>query len=283
MIRDTEKKIYLSTRKGGNAGIDTPVIARKKTVKRHVSLHWHDHFEMEFIVSGHGRGVMNGMECELKPGIIYLLTPADFHDITPDGELQLIHVGFDQNAVMPELIEKIFAAENNMWFQLGKDEYVRFYSLLIQLVTETKSDEKYKFRLMSDVLESVFILLLRKSSLTDTGKSTQKTYVTRAIAYLEIHFRESPGLDEIAEYVGLNRNYFCSMFRAETGKTLVQYIRDLKLSYGRKMIKATDLTINEICYKCGFNSFSAFIHEFKKKFGETPLQCRKNNKVDTEV
>lgn len=249
--------------------------AKRKPLKNAVfPLHNHEHFEIEFVLSGHGTGTINGRQYELSAGSIYLLTPADLHDLITDGEMELVCIAFDQGAIHSDVIEKLFNVKDNIFFQLSRKEYVQFFSLIILLVSECKSEES-DMRLLSDLLESVLILLIRKTAAMQ-GEMTHMTYAGRAVAYLESHFRESPSLDYIAEYVGLNKNYFCKLFRAETGKTLVQYVRDLKLNYGRRVLMTTDLTVHEISQKCGFNSFSAFIREFKKKYNETPLQCRKN-------
>lgn len=93
---------------------------------------------------------------------------------------------------------------------------------------------------------------------------------------METNFYNDPTLAEVAEYVGLNKNYFSDVFRKETGKTFVQYSNNLKLKYARNLLVASEMSVNEICYKCGFRSISTFLHEFKKKYGETPIKYRRN-------
>lgn len=270
MTQRMEREAYLSE--------STHIHVTRRQIRKNVPIHWHEFFELEFIVSGNGTGSFNGQNYVLEPGVIYLSTTADFHSLVPESEiLDLICVSFDQSSVQSNIIEQIFAAEHNLFFKLSRQEYVQFYNLLMPLVTEFQQENENKERYMENILECIFILLLRKAKLENTNKSNWNSYVSSAISYLEIHFRESPALDTVADFVGLNKNYLSSLFHRETGKTMVRYMNDLKLSFGRKMLMATDLTVNEICYASGFHSFSPFMHEFKKKYGKTPMQYRKEN------
>jgi len=143
------------------------------------------------------------------------------------------------------------------------------------VIEECALADSYRKDFVSHLMQCIFILMLRKVDFKETEKSKHCPPIAAAIAYLELHFRESPDLQTVADHVHLNKNYFCSLFREETGKTMVRYTNDLKLAYSRNLLKSTTISITEICFNCGFNSFSNFIHEFKQKYGETPLQCRK--------
>ena len=128
---------------------------------------------------------------------------------------------------------------------------------------------------VKNMLEAVVILLLGKFITCEKDKSSGRNHVQRAIAYLEMHFKDDPGLDEVADFVGLNGNYFSGIFKKETGKSFVRYLIDLKLEYSRNLIRSSNMTMNEICMSAGFNSFSNFARKFKRKYGVTPLQYRK--------
>lgn len=270
MTKRMEREEYLNE--------STHIHVTRRQIRKNVPIHWHEFFELEFIVSGNGTGSFNGQNYVLEPGVIYLSTTADFHSLVPESEiLDLICVSFDQSSVQSNIIEQIFTVEHNLFFRLTRQEYVQFYHLLLPLVAEFEQQNENKERYMEDILECIFILLLRKVKLAGSDEPSRNSHVSKAVSYLEIHFRESPDLDTVADFVGLNKNYLCSLFHKETGKTMIRYMNDLKLSFGRKMLAATDLTVNEICYKCGFSSFSTFMHEFKKRYGKTPMQYRKEN------
>ena len=57
------------------------VFAIEKTIEGKTQTHFHDFFEMEFILDAQGTHIINGCEMELKRGSIYLLAPGNFHKI----------------------------------------------------------------------------------------------------------------------------------------------------------------------------------------------------------
>jgi len=54
-------------------------------------LHWHEFYELTYIVAGEGVNVVNGISFPLTKGSIFLLTPADFHQISPTPESCLLY------------------------------------------------------------------------------------------------------------------------------------------------------------------------------------------------
>ena len=257
---------------------DLPIRACRKILKPHFPLHWHEFFEIELIISGHGHCVLNGKPYDLNPGDLYLLTTTDFHEVYADN-IEVLHLTFDQSMIDAGMTEKIISAGKNLFFHLDEKEYEKFYNYMSLVIEECEAQDGYRHDFVSHLMQCIFILMLRKVELKDTEKSKHCPPVAAAISYLELHFRESPDLQTVSDHVHLNKNYFCSLFREETGKTMVRYVNDLKLSYSRNLLKSTNISITEICFNCGFNSFSNFIHEFKQKYGETPLQCRKNEQT----
>ena len=75
---------------------------------------------------------------------------------------------------------------------------------------------------------------------------------------------------------------FSRFFRARTGRTLSDYIIDIRLGYAARMLVDSSKNVSEICYECGFNNLSNFNRAFKTKRGYTPRDFRamfKKNKV----
>ena len=60
--------------------------------------------------------------------------------------------------------------------------------------------------------------------------------------------------------------------------TPVTYINKLRLSKAKTLLANTNLSIEQISLKCGFNEYSYFTRLFKKQFGQTPTNYREENK-----
>jgi AraC-like DNA-binding protein/TolB-like protein len=81
---------------------------------------------------------------------------------------------------------------------------------------------------------------------------------------------ENFGINELARESGISRYRLSRKLKEISGKTVSQFIREVRLQKAWEMIKTEDLTISEIAYRTGFNSptyFNACFHDF---FGYPP-------------
>ena len=81
---------------------------------------------------------------------------------------------------------------------------------------------------------------------------------------------ENFGTGNLASLLGLSRAQTLRKVKAATGKSVNQYIREVKLAEAAKLIKETDFTSAEIAYKVGYSSPSYFNKSFRKRYGITP-------------
>jgi len=81
---------------------------------------------------------------------------------------------------------------------------------------------------------------------------------------------ENFGVSELASSLNLSSSQTLRKVKAATGKSVSQYIRELRLEKAAKLLKNTDFSAAEIAYKVGFNSASYFNKTFSKYFGVTP-------------
>src|SRR5690242_4294745 len=67
-----------------------------QTLRKPFDIHWHEFYELAFILAGEGTHHVNGASYPLTRGSIFFLTPADFHSISipADGALELFNVIF---------------------------------------------------------------------------------------------------------------------------------------------------------------------------------------------
>ena len=95
--------------------------------------------------------------------------------------------------------------------------------------------------------------------------------------YIELHYRENLYLDHIAEIVETSPKYFSSYFKKTFGINYVEYLNKVRLSHAKEMLKDSALSISEIGEKTGYLNSSTFTTTFKKYYGISPSEYRKQN------
>jgi AraC-like DNA-binding protein len=76
----------------------------------------------------------------------------------------------------------------------------------------------------------------------------------------------------MARQFGMNISAFSRYFKEKTGKTLVRYINEMRISYACKLLQENSQSISQVCFECGFNNLSNFNRFFKEKMGVTPSE-----------
>lgn len=84
-------------------------------------------------------------------------------------------------------------------------------------------------------------------------------------------------LGAVAAYVGLNEKYFTTRFTKSAGMTFRDYVTELRLDRAKQLMNTTDLRMYEISERVGYNNVEHFTRMFKKKYGISPSDYKKQN------
>lgn len=92
--------------------------------------------------------------------------------------------------------------------------------------------------------------------------------------FIEKHFLGQLTIEDIADFVGYNKNYLCTKFKNETGTTMHQYLVSLKIEHAKRLLINSDFSIENVAYSSGFYNIIYFRTIFKKQTGLTPTMFR---------
>ena len=98
--------------------------------------------------------------------------------------------------------------------------------------------------------------------------------IQQVIRYINLHYTEEIRLSQLAELTDMTPVSFSRFFKLRTGKSLSDYIIDIRLGHATRQLVDSTKTVAEICYECGFNNLSNFNRIFKKKKGCSPKEFR---------
>ncbi|URJ62342.3 response regulator transcription factor [Paenibacillus polymyxa] len=101
--------------------------------------------------------------------------------------------------------------------------------------------------------------------------------MTRAIQYIHAHYSEDLNMAVVSNSVSLNYTYFSQAFKAYTGLSFVQYVKRLRITEAKKLLKCQGGKIYEIAANVGFDNAKHFNKVFRELEGMTPQQFRVQN------
>lgn len=267
-----------------------PIRMSEYQVKRSWSLHWHDFFEMEIILTGSGMQRLNGVEMPLASGTAYLLTPTDVHELYPDPEgIGLINLKFSEELLDEGVRERLNRKDFALYARLAGEAYERAVADCRLIERECRETDRFgKKEWLQATLSRILIEYIRHAEQgRDEGETTHAGtrallrengdygLLAGALSYIRLHFREPLTLKGIAERTGLSPNYFSERFHELTGQPFQSCLLDLRLEHARQLLASSACSVTEICYAAGFNTLPHFIRAFKKKYGHPPGAVRK--------
>ena len=94
--------------------------------------------------------------------------------------------------------------------------------------------------------------------------------------YVVLHIQDVITLDMAAGLLNMAPGSFCRFFKKRTGKSFIQYVKEIRISIAAKMLSDSELPIAQICYESGYNNLANFNFYFKSIMKMTPTQYRKN-------
>ncbi|HLW51152.1 MAG TPA: methylated-DNA--[protein]-cysteine S-methyltransferase [Sphingobacteriaceae bacterium] len=107
--------------------------------------------------------------------------------------------------------------------------------------------------------------------------------IARAIEYIRTHVRQQPGLDEVAEYVGLSPAHFQRLFNEWAGVSPKKFLQFLTLQDAKQALRSeAQPTLFETTYEAGLSSTSRLHELFVNIEGMTPAEY-KNGGRDLQI
>lgn len=92
--------------------------------------------------------------------------------------------------------------------------------------------------------------------------------------YVFSHFKDDIDHGELARLVGLSRSALSHFFRRTTGRTLTDFINEVRIGHACQLLINTKLNVSEIAFACGFESLSHFNNIFRRSKTLNPTQFR---------
>ena len=258
------------------------IYIEKKFVEKSCPIHWHDHYEIEYIVSGSGKQVLNGVEYPLCAGMIHFLTPTDFHELIVDSMLEIIKFNFREENVDSFILSTLIGLCGNTSINFSGEEKKTMESLIQMSLkhAELYKDSAYFPYMIKKLLECILLDIIEHLGISDNRvqNSASENNIQKVLLYIHKHFKEQLELGAVASVVHYSPQHLSKLFHRTMGITFKEYITNLRMNYASQLILNTQMEIAEISREAGFGTRQNFTKEFKRFYLFSPSEYRNKNK-----
>ncbi len=240
-------------------------------------LHFHSDWEFTTLISGTGTNIVNGISYDTTPFTFVLLGPQHQHQQVSNVALQRrdICVSIEK---MKELCDVLQSGLYDKLTNIQTPINITLDPFIFNIINDRLnnlsvviSKKKQQMVLLSI---AVYLLGVYVENLESNKLPHNLTEFILKINNPEIFCMRINSIIDLSNY---SHSHFAKIFKKYMGRTLIDYITDLRLSYAAKLLSSTTLSILEISSQVGYDNSSFFSQKFLKKYKVSPKEYRKNN------
>ncbi|HPM32506.1 MAG TPA: two-component regulator propeller domain-containing protein [Chryseolinea sp.] len=154
----------------------------------------------------------------------------------------------------------------------GADVYITKPFSIRFLLAQVNQIITSRQKLYSRFSQDVYLLPGKVAS-----NEIDQAFLQKAIDYIIENIQDPQlGVDSIANLFSLSRVQVYRKVKALTGKSVVDFIRMVRIKQALKLMELQKYTLSEIAFQAGFNSSSYFTRCFKDQYGKAPSEYLEN-------
>ncbi|HWT75858.1 MAG TPA: AraC family transcriptional regulator [Mobilitalea sp.] len=273
------------------AGIDFPFWVDKGKHTAPFFSHTHNFIELEIIVSGSADHIVEGKNYHIEKGDVLVILPGYVHELQNVDELEIYNFKFDLDklTLLDTDIEKLsgfqslflfqpmnkYAHEYNSHMVLSEDK-LNHAKLLCDLILDEWNERKEGYKW---VIKSYFLALityLSRNFSPDTASCSDKVHeIAKSVSFIHENLQNKITLLQLSSMACLSERQYSRVFKEIYGLSPIDYVINCRLTLACKMMKNTQLSLQQICIACGFGDKVSFSRLFKTHYQITPGEYRK--------
>ncbi len=246
--------------------------------------HYHRAMEILYMIEGKVAVFLNKQR--------FILTPGDFIVIDSMKLHELVHKGRNSSGVIIEIskgyMRKFLPEIETLMIECRgsdkceEDQNIAKIGQILHDLTDQYKEQKRGFMLRSSGLIMELLDKLTESFSKDVRDVFPENFISQMerlgqiIDYVEENYQKSISLQEAADYLGLNREYFCRYFKHNMGYSFMDFLSHVRLNHIYQELVLSNDPVFEILDRNGYMNRKLFYKRFKEKYGLTPGQVRKS-------
>lgn len=251
---------------------------RKEETGGNVNFHYHDGYELYYLVSGARNYLTEDNIYPLSENWVTLTRPYIIHGTNGQTYERLLIYFSDSflskyfNEPLIKLFHEVFSMDAIPASIIEKSPRIKelFY------IIKNEFDQNSKHEIIAIYLSELLLLLNQAIKQISNEKSSSALPVPmqNIIAYISNNIATVKNLDQVANHFYLSKYYLSHQFKNKTGFTFIEFLTKAKISNAVNLLEHTNDSISSISEACGFDTPTYFGVVFKKQMHMTPQQYR---------
>lgn len=239
-----------------------------------------DHYLIHYILKGQGIFYVGDKTYKLSKDQGFLICPniVTFYEANNDDPWEYIWVGFNGFKAEAYLKHANITLENPI-FVYNKDRNLE--ECLSNMIAAGKYKKSDEIRLKGLIHIFLSELMENSNPIDVESKYNKNIYIRKAVEYISDNYYRNITIEEIANYLSLSRNYFCSIFKNTLEKSPKEYLIQFRMDKACEYMHNNNLSIGDISRSIGYNDPLTFSKVFKKIKGLSPKRYREHQKEFT--
>ena len=246
---------------------------KKTVVEQMHSHHYHDRFELYYMVNGNCIYFIDNKSYEVVAGDLIMLPPGVIHRTNYVGDDHTRIVIECSDHFIPKSVQQKIGSLPHLLRNpsVSKDIYV----ILKRIDEEFRAPDEFSVESLISRLRSLFILIARNASANSTI-STKNQMIEEIIDFIKSNFQQDIKLSRVAKNYFISPEHLSRTFKRDTGFGFNEFLTIVRLRHAEFLLKnKAGRSISEIAYSCGFNDSNYFSDKFRHVYGLSPLKYSK--------
>lgn len=260
-----------------------------------VDYHSHDYLELGYVQNGQLIHTFEGNTTIISPGDYYIVDYGKLHsyELIGDTPLSVLNCMFiprlfdetlskktqlndiSSNHLLKFNLHTLTTQASNIIFH-DDSGYIR--ELLLRMAKEYE-DKKLGYQ---EILRSHLItILIETIRRLDNCVDFENDIVLKATQYMDTHFTEKALLQNLSKKYNYSLSYVSRIFKQETGKTIQQHLRSIRVHEACRLLANTTIKISAIAERIGYEDAKFFTKIFKEETGMTPREFRNTHSTNS--
>lgn len=230
-----------------------------------------DHYLIHYVIKGKGKFIINKQEYLIGSKQGFLITPDTISFYQADKNEPWLYVWLGFNGLLAETyLKRIGLNKNNpVFYYKGKE-----LEEIIRKMIAIKEINSTNQMILTGYLYHFLAYINKAQEQKKPKHISRNKYIKLALDYITHNYSRKISIEEISEYIGLDRTYFYTIFKKEMGVSPQKFLIKFRINQACKLMKNTDLSIAEISRSVGYQDPLYFSKLFKKEKGLSPSNYR---------